>query len=84
MKAVCPRLKARLEEVHIDHVLSIGALEQLLEDHPFSLLPQCVMTERPDRAASMLLEGQIVLLLDGSPQVLVLPGQSPPSAAYAG
>lgn len=67
------RLKARLEEVHIDHVLSIGALEQLLEDHPFSLLPQCVMTERPDRAASMLLEGQIVLLLDGSPQVLVLP-----------
>lgn len=29
------RLKARLEEVHIDHVLSIGALEQLLEDHPF-------------------------------------------------
>ena len=50
-----------------------GALEQLLEDHPFSLLPQCVMTERPDRAASMLLEGQIVLLLDGSPQVLVLP-----------
>lgn len=67
------RLKARLEKVHIDHVLSIGALEQLLEDHPFSLLPQCVMTERPDRAASMLLEGQIVLLLDGSPQVLVLP-----------
>lgn len=67
------RLKARLEEVHIDHVLSIGAMEQLLEDHPFSLLPQCVMTERPDRAASMLLEGQIVLLLDGSPQVLVLP-----------
>lgn len=57
------RLKARLEKVHIDHVLSIGALEQLLEDHPFSLLPQCVMTERPDRAASMLLEGQIVLLL---------------------
>lgn len=67
------RLKNRLDGVRVDHVLSIGALQQLLEDHPWSLLPQCCMTERPDRAASMLLEGQIILLLDGSPQVLVLP-----------
>ena len=37
--------------------LSIGALEQLLEDHPFSMLPQCVLTERPDRAASFLAGG---------------------------
>ena len=40
---------------------------------PYALLPQCILTERPDRAASMLLEGQIVLLLDGASQALVLP-----------
>ena len=67
------RLKARLDGVHTDHVLSIGALQQLIEDRPFSLIPQCILTERPDRAASMLLEGQIVLVLDGSAQVMVLP-----------
>jgi len=67
------RLKARLDGVRTDHVLSIGALQQLIEDRPFSLVPQCILTERPDRAASMLLEGQIVLVLDGSSQVLVLP-----------
>lgn len=67
------RLKSRLDGVRTDHVLSIGALQQLLEDRPFSLIPQCILTERPDRAASMLLEGQIVLVLDGSPQVLVMP-----------
>ena len=67
------RVKARLEGIRTDHVLSIGALQQLLEDRPFALLPQCILTERPDRAASMLLEGQIVLLLDGSSQALVLP-----------
>ncbi len=67
------RLKNRLDGVRVDQVLSIGALQQLLEDRPFSLLPQCCLTERPDRAASMLLEGQIVLLLDGSPQALVMP-----------
>ena len=68
------RLRSRLEGVRTDHVLSIGALQQLLEDRPYALLPQCILTERPDRAASMLLEGQIVLLLDGSSQALVLPG----------
>lgn len=67
------RIRERLDALHVDHVLSIGALEQLLEDRPWALLPQCCLTERPDRAASMLLEGQIVLVLDGSPQVLVLP-----------
>ena len=67
------RVKARLKGIDADHVLSIGVLQQLLEDRPLALLPQCILTERPDRAASMLLEGQIVLLLDGSSQALVLP-----------
>ena len=67
------RVRARLEGISADHVLSIGALQQLMEDRPYALLPQCILTERPDRAASMLLEGQIVLLLDGSSQALVLP-----------
>lgn len=67
------RLKNRLDGIRADQVLSIGALEQLLEDRPFSLLPQFVLTERPDRAASMLLEGQIVILMEGSCQALVLP-----------
>lgn len=66
-------IRGRLEGIHVAHVLSIGVLEQLLEDHPFALLPQTCLTERPDRAASFLLEGQIVLLLDGSPQALCMP-----------
>ncbi len=72
-EASLSRVKARLDGVRADHVLSIGALQQMLEDRPYALLPQCILTERPDRAASMLLEGQIVLLLDGSSQALVLP-----------
>lgn len=67
------RLKNRLQSLRVDHVLSIGALEQLIEDAPYALLPQCCLTERPDRAASFLLEGQILLALDGSPQLLCVP-----------
>lgn len=72
-KAMLQRVKNRLQGLHADQVLSIGALEQLLEDKPYALLPQFCLTERPDRAASFLLEGQIVLLMDGSPQALAMP-----------
>ena len=72
-KDMLGRLKGRLERLRVDQVLSIGALEQLLEDKPYALLPQCCLTERPDRAASFLLEGQIVIVMDGSPQVLAMP-----------
>lgn len=67
------RVRARLDGIRADQVLSIGALAQMLEDAPFSLLPQFVLTERPDRAASMLLEGQTVILMEGSCQALVAP-----------
>lgn len=67
------RMKTRLSGIRVDHVLSIGALEQLVEDRPMALLPQCILTERPDRAASFLLEGQIVVVMDGAPQILAMP-----------
>ena len=72
-EALLERVNARLQGIDAQQVLSIGALAQLLEDHPFALLPQFVLTERPDRAASMLLEGQIILLMEGSCRALVLP-----------
>ncbi|MBR5231046.1 MAG: spore germination protein [Clostridia bacterium] len=63
----------RLEGCNVDYVSSIGMLEQLLEDDPFSLLPQVIATERPDRAASFLLSGQILIALDNAPQMLCMP-----------
>lgn len=67
------RVKNRLKGIRVDTLLSIGALEQLIEDNPYALLPQCCLTERPDRAASFLMEGQIVIVMDGAPQVLAVP-----------
>ena len=63
----------RLSGCHVDYVSSMGMLEQLLEDHPFALLPQAASTERPDRAVSFLNEGQIVLLMENAPSALALP-----------
>ena len=66
-------LRRRLEGINVDYVSSIGMLEQLLEDNPWSLAPQAVTTERPDRAASFLLSGQILIGFENAPQMMAMP-----------
>lgn len=66
-------IKRRLAGCRVDYVSSIGMLEQLLEDNPFSLMPQAITTERPDRAVSFLSEGQVVILMENAPAALVMP-----------
>ena len=66
-EAMLARIRKRLTACSSDFALSAGEVEQLIEDHPMALIPQCVSTERPDRAASFLAEGQVVVLTDGSP-----------------
>lgn len=67
------RIRRRLLESQSGFPLTTGEIEQLIESHPLSLIPSCVRTERPDRAASFLAEGQIVILTDGSPSALGAP-----------
>ena len=75
--AMVQEMQRRLQGCHIDNVFSMGSLEQLLEDDPYALLPQAVYTERPDRAVSFLLEGQIVLLLENAPYAMAMPSGLP-------
>ena len=67
------RIRARIEGCSYDFALTTGEVEQLIEEHPWALVPSSVRTERPDRAASFLAEGQIVVLTDGSPDALGAP-----------
>lgn len=78
LQGICPAetiaaIETRIADAALDYVLTMGELSQLIEDDPYAPLPQVVSTERPDRAVSFLLEGQAVLLLDGSPRALALP-----------
>ena len=66
-------LRRRVAGCRIDYVSSLGMLEQLIEDRPSSLLPQCIATERPDRAVSFLNEGQVLIVMENAPAVLALP-----------
>lgn len=65
--------RSRLKRIDARTVQGLGAIQQLIEDSPWSLLPQMLQTERPDRAASCLMDGQVVILADNSPCALAAP-----------
>ena len=70
---VVDRLRRRLLRIDAPTVMGIGAIQQHIEDSPWAILPQMLQTERPDRAAACLMEGQVALLADNSPCALIAP-----------
>ncbi len=68
-------VKARLSRIKVDAVLESGNIEELIEDDPYSPFPQVFRTERPDRVVSMLLDGRLAIITDGTPFVLVVPAE---------
>ncbi len=63
----------RIESIEVDYIFAAAELEQFLEDKSVTTLPQFLSTERPDRASRALLDGRVVIIVDGSPFVLILP-----------
>ena len=66
-------VERRLNRIQTCDTLTIGRIEQLIEEYSYLPLPQMLKTERPDRAASAILDGRIVLLVEGCPLAGVLP-----------
>lgn len=67
------RMRERIKSIDIDGVLDSSNLVQLIEDNSFAIFPQLLLTERPDRACAWLLNGKMVVLVDGSVQVIGAP-----------
>lgn len=72
-KKVLEELKNRIEAIDVDAILSAGKLEQFIEDYAYTVFPQACSTERPDRAIGNMLEGRIIVLVEGTPMVLLYP-----------
>ncbi len=70
---ILKEVESRIQQIDIDAILDSGHLAQLIEDNQFSPFPQLQMTERPDKAASAVLEGRIAIVLDNSPFVILAP-----------
>lgn len=72
-EAVVDEVLKRLDSIKTDSILESGYLEEFIQDHTFTPFPTMINTERPDTAAAALLEGQVIIIVDGSPFVLILP-----------
>ncbi len=63
----------RIEDVQYDHISDSSYLASMIEDNTNSLFPQIIPTERNDRTIAALTEGKVVIVVDGSPDVLIAP-----------
>ncbi|KRF11271.1 spore gernimation protein [Paenibacillus sp. Soil787] len=70
---VLTELEDRIQQLDIDVILNTGELAELIEDNPYSPFPQFITTERPDAAASQILQGRFAVVVDRSPSVLIAP-----------
>jgi spore germination protein KA len=70
---VVKEVEDRIKAIKIDAVLESGYIEQYIEDYKWSPFPQLQNTERPDKAVASILEGKVVIVVDGTPFVLIAP-----------
>ncbi|ADG83362.1 spore germination protein [Thermincola potens] len=70
---IVAEVKERLKRIKVDGILESGYIEEFIEDAPLSIFPTVNSTERPDKVAGGLLEGQVAILVDTTPFVLLLP-----------
>ncbi|WP_144553966.1 spore germination protein [Bacillus sp. X1(2014)] len=72
-RKVVQEVHDRLDRIEIDGILESGYIEELIQDTTYSPFPTIYNSERPDVISAELLEGKVAILVDGSPNVLIVP-----------
>ena len=67
------QIKKILGKIDIDGILDTGYLRDFLEKEQKSLFPKIISTERPDLTCQNLLNGKIIIMVENSPYVIILP-----------
>jgi spore germination protein KA len=65
--------RKRLSQIDTEYIFSSADIEMFIEESTLFPLPQLLKTERPDKAASQLSDGKVIIVVQGSPFVLILP-----------
>lgn len=70
---IVDEIKRKLDKYDIDGVLDSYYLTKFLENRPNSIFRQIGNCEKPDIAVAKILEGRVVVLVDGTPIALTIP-----------
>ncbi|MFC3038975.1 spore germination protein [Virgibacillus xinjiangensis] len=67
-------VKEKIEQIEIDGItMADKALEEFIIERKWTPYPLVRYTERPDVAATHLLEGHVMIIVDTSPSAIILP-----------
>lgn len=70
---VLDQIRHRLNAINTDAILESNYIEELIQDKSLTPFPTIQNTERPDALAGGILEGQVGILVDGTPFALLAP-----------
>lgn len=71
---VLAEFQRRIVKLQKHEILETSYIEDAIEDSKYSPFPQYRYTERTDVAVASLLEGKIIVLVDGTGSILICPG----------
>jgi len=71
---VITEVQERIKSVNVEGLVASANLEQIIENHKWSIFPQIMSTELPDRVVKCILDGRVAIVVEGSPYNLVVPG----------
>ncbi|MGA9172731.1 MAG: spore germination protein, partial [Thermoactinomyces sp.] len=70
---IVKEVERRIQDIQIDGILESGYVEEFIVDQMWTPFPLVQNTERPDSVVAHLLEGQVAILVDGTPFALIAP-----------
>ncbi|MGM0845270.1 MAG: spore germination protein [Bacillota bacterium] len=65
--------RQRMTDLEVDSIIDSSVLAQMIEDNSYTVFPQLLTTELPDRLSISLLHGKLGILVDRSPQAIIGP-----------
>ncbi|MBY9077939.1 spore germination protein [Paenibacillus sp. HN-1] len=71
---ILSEFKRRISQIDQEEILETSYLEEWIGDTRLTPFPQVRYTERPDTAVAALLDGKIIVMVDGTPTILICPG----------
>ena len=70
-------VKERIRNIKVPCIVSVSDFEEHIVDRKYSIFPQVIATERPDKVAANLIEGKVIIMVDGFPAAYIAPSVLP-------
>ncbi|GMQ63891.1 spore germination protein [Vallitalea maricola] len=66
-------VKTKISKINIDGILESGYIQKFIINKAYNFFPQCGIVERSDTACANILEGRVIILVEGGNLALVVP-----------